>query len=337
MGRRAKSGLLRPSSLRMMGLPSLFLGLAIAAVYGCMPQRSTKLPTLGYIAISRGPLGEAFEAELAKFGWVDGRNITIARRYAEGDIQRYSSIIAELVALPVDAMILADSRMIPAARQATRTIPLIVPVYGDYVRTGLAESISQPGGNVTGLTNRQPQLNAKRLEVLRDAVPGITRVGVLWNNNESGLALQWPDMEEAASVLGIQLQSMEVSTPGDFAPAFRAAQREGLDAMIVVPDTLTSFNAREIAHLAKEAGVATIFGSRSEVEDGGLLGYGPNRESMFRRAAAYADKVLRGESPAVIPIEGPTKFDLILNLGTADALGLTLPSTILRNATEVIK
>jgi putative tryptophan/tyrosine transport system substrate-binding protein len=274
---------------------------------------------------------------LRELGWIDGRNIAFEQRYADNDSERLPELARELVRLDVDVIVTFGTLAVFAAKAATATIPIIMASAGDPVGSGLVASLARPGGNITGLSLVAPELGGKRLQLLREVRPAISRVAVLWNGANPYSALVFWETEAAAQTLGIEILSAEVRRTADFDAAFAAATRFRADALIAVEDPLTSDNARRIADFAAENGLPAIYGFRDIAAAGGLISYGADLSDLFRRCAGYVDKILKGAKPADLPIEQPTKFELVVNLKAAQALGLELPPTLIARADEVIE
>jgi putative tryptophan/tyrosine transport system substrate-binding protein len=298
---------------------------SIGLLAGCgrLPgQASPSAPTprIGYLG-GRPIAGfdEAFRQGLRELGHVEGQQVTIEWRFAEGGPDALSEFARELVRLPVDVIVAENTLGAGAARQATRTIP-IVSALGDPIAAGLAASLSRPGGNVTGLSVMSPQLGAKRLELLKETIPGIARVAVVWSPSNPVKMAQWTETEAAARALDVQLQSLEVEGPEAFESAFAAATRERADAAIVFGDNITGSHASELVALAARSQLPTMYESRPFMDAGGLMAYGPNFPAMLRRSAYYVDRILKGSQPADLPIEQPMTFDFVVNLKTAQAL-----------------
>ena len=280
-----------------------------------------------------GFLGDA----LRELGWIEGKNIVWERRYADNHLDRLPELAAELVHLKVD-LIMAPGTLAPlAAKGATATIPIVMTAAGDPIGSGLVASLARPGGNVTGVSLMVPELGGKRLELLKELVPHMSRVAVLWNATNPYPAAVFKESERAAQILGIEVQSLEVRGPDDFAGAFEAAKRQLPDALTVVEDPLTMNLRDRIVDFAAACRLPAIYGFRYFVDAGGLMFYGANLSEMQRLAAGYVDKILRGAQPGDLPVEQPTKFELLVNLKTANALGLELPPMILVRADEVIE
>jgi len=275
----------------------------------------------------------AFVQRLRDLGWIEGRNAAVEYRWAEGRNERFAEIAAELVQLKVDVIVTAGTAAVVAAKQATSVIPIIFALGGDPVGTGLVASLARPGGNVTGLTQQSTDLAGKRVELLREVVPGLGRLATMAN---IGNPLSVPEMHEvhaAARALGLEVATSEIRRAEDIAPAFDALKGRA-DALYVVADPLVTSNRIRINTLALGARLPTMHGQNDNVEAGGLMSYGANFPDLYRRAADYVDKILRGTKPADIPVEQPTKFDLAINLKTAKALGLTVPPKLLFTADE---
>jgi putative tryptophan/tyrosine transport system substrate-binding protein len=262
---------------------------------------------------------------------------SIEYRYAEENLERLPALAAELVHLPVDVLVTWTTPAIQAAQQATTTIPIVMAASGDPIRTGFVASLARPDGNITGLTILSAELSAKRLELLTQLVPGLSRVAVLWTPANPAIALEWQATQEAARRLGLQVQSLEIRGPDDFARAFAAATQEHAQALYQTTDALFAMHRAQILDFAARSRLPTSFHSRPYVEAGGLMAYGVNLSDLFHRAATYVDKILRGMKPADLPVEQPSKFEFVINLKTAEALGLTIPPHILFQADEVIR
>jgi ABC-type uncharacterized transport system substrate-binding protein len=298
------------------------------------------MPVIGYLGANT-PSAEsqriaAFVRRLRELGWIDGRNIAIEYRWAEGRPERAAEIAAEFVRLKVDAFVTYGTVPVMAAKQATSIIPIVFAVAGDPVGTGLVASLARPGGNVTGVSLQKTDLAGKRLELLREVVPSLRRLAILANVGNSAVVPEVREVQAGAGTLGLDVATSEIRRAEDIAPAFEALKGRA-EALYVCGDQLVDTNRIRIITLALAARLPTISDFREYVEAGGLLSYGPNFPDLFRRAADFLDKVLRGAKPADIPVEQPTKFDLVINLTTARALGLTFPPTLLARADEVIE
>jgi len=305
---------------------------------GAQPAR--KVYRLGILVNTREVLRtswDEFFRELRDRGYVEGQNLSIEWRYSEGDAERWPELATELVGLKVDAIVVNTTPAALAAEKITSTIPIIITTAIDPVGAGLAASLARPGGNVTGIGLLVPELSAKALVLLKEAVPRVTRVAVLWNAANPALAAVWRDLEASASATGLVLHSQQVRGLQDFEPAFVAIAQERPDGLFVVADALLNQYRSQIVAFATHEHLPVVSASREFAELGGLISYGANIPDMFRKAANYVDKVLKGAKPADLPIEQPTKFELIINLKTAKALGLMIPQSLLLRADEVIQ
>ena len=273
---------------------------------------------------------------LRELAWVDGRNLAIEYRWAEGRDERYAENAAEFVRLKVDIIVTSGTPATLAAKQETAVIPIVFAAVSDPVGTGLVASLARPGGNVTGLANQLSDTGGKKLEFLREVVPGLRRLAIMANVGNPGSVLDMREFQATARMLGLEITTSEIRRAEDIVPAFEAL-RDRADALYLSPDPLLNTNRTRINILAVGARLPTMHGGRQYVEAGGLMSYGVNLPNLFRRAADFVDKILRGAKPADIPVEQPTKFDLIINLTAAKALGLEIPPTLLARADEVIE
>ena len=300
----------------------------------------TKLPTVGFLGVStpaaQGHMVAALVQRLREFGWIEGRTIAIEYRWAEGHDERYSEIAAEFVRLRVDAILAQGTQAAMAAKQATSVIPIVATVIGDPVGSGLVASLALPGGNVTGLSVVSYDLAAKRLELLLEAVPGFRRVAILVDVGNPVNVEEARQVRAAADKLGLESFPIEIRRAEDIVPAFDGLKNRA-DALHIVANPLILSNIVRINILAAGARLPTSYIAREYVQAGGLLAYGPSLAAIYRRAGDFFDKILRGTKPGIIPVEQPTKFDLIINLTTAKALGLEIPPTLLARADEVIE
>jgi putative ABC transport system substrate-binding protein len=305
-------------------------------------QQVGGVPRIGFVAplspAAEASRIEAFKQGLRDFGYVERKNILVEYRYAEGKRDRVSTLVGELVRHKVDVLIAEGLSTAQAAKQATRTIPIVVVTANDPVASGLVDSLARPGGNVTGLTRLTRDLSGKRLELLKEVLPGLARVGILWDAGNEAAGVGFKAYETAAPVLKLQLQSVEVRGPSpDLEGAFHAAFKGRAQGLAVILNPLTRSFSKQIAQLA----VKNLFGSLYEisqvVEDGGLMSYASNDTDNFRRAAYYVDKILKGAKPAEIPVEQPTKFEFVINLKTAKQIGLTIPPNVLARADRVMR
>jgi len=280
---------------------------------------------------------QAFRLGLRDLGWVEGKNISIEYRYAEGRSDRLPDLAADLVRLKVDVIVASVTSDALAAQKATRAIPIVMAVAGDPVASGLVESLAQPGGNITGLSQMNVELVGKRLELLKEMIPKLSRVAVLWNPQNTASTLNWKEIQLPARQLGIRLNSMEVRSPNDFDKAFEDATRARAGALFILPDTAIPTNLKRIAGLATRTRLPSIFHFSEFADAGGLVTYGVDRADMYRRAATFVDKILKGAKPGDLPIDRATKFELVINMKTAKALGITIPQSVLLRADRVIE
>ena len=279
----------------------------------------------------------AFQLRLRELGWVEGKNISIEYRYAEGRHDRLADLAADLVRLNVDVIVTAATSDALAAQKATRAIPIVMVAGGDPVASGLVESLARPGGNVTGLSQMLQELGGKRLELLKEIVAKLSRVAVLWNPQSASATLGWKENQQPARQLGIQLYSLEVQSPDELDKAFEVAVLARAGALAVLPDPVISTNLKRIVDLAAKSRLPSIYQSSEFAEAGGLVTYGPDRADLFRRAATYVDKILKGTKPSDLSVERPTRLELVVNLKTAKALGITIPQSVLFRADRVIE
>jgi putative ABC transport system substrate-binding protein len=319
-------------SIITFALSLLWVPLAIQA------QRPGKIPRIGVLhaGSAANALDEAFEQGLRDLGYVEGKNIVLKYRFAKGQHERLPVLAAELVSLPVDVLVTGGPSAL-AAKQATTTIPIVFQAFNDPVGEGLVTSLARPGGNVTGLSVMGTDLAAKRLELLTAVVPGLRRIALLWNPVRPGFALQIQEIHAAAAQGGLHLDVLEVRSPPEFDRAFLTMVDTGVGAAIVFDDAMFHNERTRITTLAAQRQIPAMYGHRGYVDAGGLLSYGPHFPALFRRAATYVDKILKGTEPADLPVEQPTTFTLVINLKTAQALGLTLPPIVLFRADEVIQ
>jgi putative tryptophan/tyrosine transport system substrate-binding protein len=315
-----------------------------AAPLAAEAQQAAKVARIGYLSsdLAASPqLRDAFLQGLRDLGYVEGRNVVIEYRYAEGKVERVPALAAELVALKVDVIFVAGgTRVTLAAMQATKTIPIVFTNVGDPIESGLVPSLARPGGNVTGLSSLGPELVGKRLELLKQAVPGVDRVAVLLVPGALGERTD-KDMltgaDVAARALGVRLQFVEARSADEFARAFSDMSSARAGALTVLPSNRFLRERRRLVDLAAENRLPAVYTSREFVDAGGLMSYGANSADLHRRAATYVDKILKGAKPGDLPVEQPTKFELVINLKTAKALGLTIPQSVLAHADEVIQ
>jgi putative ABC transport system substrate-binding protein len=319
---------------------TLLGGAAAAWPIGARAQQPGKLPTIGLLgantAVTQRREMTAFVQRLGERGWIEGRTVTIAYRWAEGRNERYTEIAAELVRLKVDVIVTTGTAAVLAAKQTTPVIPIVFAAAGDPVGTGVVASLARPGGNVTGLSIQSTDLAGKRLELLREVVPGLRRLAIMANVGSPIGVSEIAEVQAAGRTLGLEVDTLEIRRAEDIAPAIEAL-KGGAGALYVQADPLTTSNRTRIVTLARAARLPTMHGNQGSVEAGGLMSYAPYFPDLWRRAADYVDKILRGAKPADIPVEQPTKFELVINLKTAKALGVTIPESFLLRADEVIE
>ena len=319
---------------------TLLGGAATAWPLAARAQQPTKLPTIGYLGTAVpsawSPWTAAFVQRLRELGWIEGRTIAIEYRWAEGRNERFDEIAAEFVRRKVDVILTLSTPTVVAAKQATSVIPVVFAAAGDPVGTGLVASLARPGGNVTGLSLQAPDLVGKRLELLREVVPSLRRLAILANISNPINVLERDEVRTTARTLGFEIVTLEIRRAEDIVPTFEALKNRA-DALYVNADPLIITNRTLINTLALGARLPTIHGFREYVEAGGLMSYGANFADLYRRSGDYVDKILRGAKPGDIPVEQPTKFDLVINLTTAKALGIDIPPTLLARADEVIE
>jgi len=323
---------------KFIGLTGGVLALPLAAD----AQRAPKLARIGFLhpaspdGISAKRL-QAFQDGLHELGYVEGQNVHLEVRWGEGNLNRMAALAADLVALKVDVIVAAAAPSVVAAHQATRTIPIVMPVSSDPVADGLVASLAHPGGNITGLSMMAPEMGAKRLQLLREMFPDASRaVAVLWNPAYVGMRARFEEAKSAAPALGLSAHSVEVRDTRELEAAFEAIAREHPEALILTDPFTISQRARIVEFVAEHR-LAAIYENSDFVEAGGLMSYGPNLSDLYRRAASYVDKILRGANAGDLPIEQPTTFELVINLKTAKALGITVPQSLLARADEVIQ
>ena len=311
----------------------------LAAPLAAGAQQAAKVPRIGYLAWGSPPpsdrYGEPFRQGLREFGYVEGQNIVVESRWAEGRKDRAGDLAAELVRLKVDVIVAFATPAIEAAKSATKTIPIVMGVSTDPVGTGFVASLARPGGNITGVSLMSPDLAGKRLQLLREALPGVARVAFLASGRSPAGRLFLQETQVAARKLGVQIQPVVIGGPEEFKDAFTAMVRERAGALVVQP--LFTDQRRQIVDLAARHRLPVVSDFREFADAGALMSYGPNARDVYRRAATYVDKVLKGARPADLPVEQPMRFELVINMKTAKALGLTIPPSVLIRADQVIQ
>jgi putative tryptophan/tyrosine transport system substrate-binding protein len=318
-----------------IGVAFAMCGAAAAA------QQAKKVPRIGFLsAISPSSVSvrtEAFRQGLRELGYVEGKNIVIEWRYAEGKIDRLSEFSAELVRLKVDVIVSSGPTPIRPAKEATATIPIVFTFDSDPVGNGFVASLARPGGNITGLSTLAPEISGKQLEILKEIVPRLSRVAVLGNSTRPGNAQALRATELAAGAFGVQLQYLDIIGPKDLETTFQAAGKGSAEALLVLPSPVTTSHRIQLADLAVKSRLPAIYPMSESAEDGGLMSYGTNVADLYKRAATYVDKILKGAKPADLPVEQPIKFEFIINLKAAKQIDLTIPPNVLARADKVIK
>ena len=322
------------------------ISFALTALFSalCLPvwaQQAKKVPRIGFLfgASPSASVGrvEAFRQGLRELGYVEGKNIVIEWRYAEGKLDRLAALAAELARLNVDIIITGGPPATRSAKQATATIPIVMAYDDDPVGSGFVASLARPGGNITGLSTLSPEISGKQLELLKEIVPKLSRVGVLGDVIRPGTPQALREINVAADAFRVQVQYLEVRGPKDIEIAFRAASQEHADAVLVLASPVLTPQRKHVIELATKSRLPAIYARREFVEDGGLMSYGVSITDLFRRAAYLVDKILKGTKPADLPVEQPTKFEFIINLKAAKQIGLTIPPNVLVRADRVIK
>jgi ABC-type uncharacterized transport system substrate-binding protein len=318
-------------------IPSIVL---LALCYSASAQQPTKIFRIGLLTWAAAPPPSSttmFERGLRQLGYVEGQNIAIERRYANGQLDRLPELAVELARLPLDVILTQSYPAALAAKQATTTIPIVVVGAGDPVATRLVASFARPGGNITGVSALETELSGKRLELLKEAFPKLARVAVLWNAADLGMTLKFGELERAAQGLRVAVQALAVRESKDFDVAFSEIVRKRPDALFVITDPLTQLNRKHLLELAIKSRLPAMYENSSYVDDGGLMAYGPSQAENMQQALHQVDKILRGTRARELPIEQPTKFELVINLKTAKQIGLTIPPNVLARADKVIR
>ena len=319
----------------------LLIGLTLASVHLAEAQQPTKIPRIGFLAAvslsANSARFEAFRQGLRELGYIEGKNIIIEWRSSEGKADRLPGLAAELVRLKVDMIVSGGSTATRPAKEATNTIPIVMAQDTDPVGNGFVASLARPGGNITGLATLAPELSGKQLELMKEIVPRLSRVAVLGTSTRSGNAQSLKETELAAGAFGVKLQYLDILSPKDIETAFRAASKDRADAVLVLTSPFATSQRTQIADLAVKNRLPAIYDRAEFVEDGGLMTYSVSSTDLFRRAAIYVDKVLKGAKTADLPVEQPIKFEFIINLKAAKQIGLTIPPNVLARADKVIK
>jgi putative ABC transport system substrate-binding protein len=318
----------------------LLVGLVFWSIPFAEAQQQGKVSKIGWLSPGSDQSNNRFQQllrELSKLGYVDGKNVSFESRYFGNEFDRLPALAEELVRLKVDVIVTRGTPETLALKKATKTIPIVFYSVTDPIGAGLVDSLARPGGNITGFTSIESVLAGKRLELLRETVPKLTRVAVLWNPQDRSSAQQWKESQSPAQELGLQLHSMEVTSSDKYESAFKVAINAGSGALAVIAGSLEDANERRIVELAVKNRLPSIYPRRTFVNSGGLMSYGSGQGSGIGRVAVMVDKILKGTKPADIPVEQPTKFELVINLKTAKALGLTIPPVVMMRAETVIK
>ena len=327
--------------LKLRTVATLVLAAAMVTPPDAGGQQPARLPRVGVLLLnplsSRPQQLEAFRQGLRAHGYVEGQNIVIELRSAEGKSERLAELAAELAQAQADVIVAAGTEPIQAAQKATRSIPIVMMSIGDPVGAGIVASLARPGGNVTGVSNLATELSGKRLELLKETLPKLSSVAILWNPDNASVVLKFKETEAAARVLGIQLQSLEARHPSDIERGFQAAARARADAVVTADEQFLSSQRARIVALAIRQRLPVASEFREFAEAGALFSYGPSLTDQARRAATYVDKILKGAKPADLPVEQPIKFEFIINLKTAKQIGLTIPQWTLMKADRVIR
>ena len=341
--RKRFSGLrLSPLPFALCSVALSFLGaLLLALCFPAQAQQPGKVRKIGLLT-PRSPSDsalwhQAFRQGLRELGWVEGQNVAIEYRYAQGKRDRLADLAAELLRIKVEVVVVQSVYAARAVQHLNEAIPIVMASAADPVQLGLVASLARPGGNITGLSEITPEMAGKRLELLKETVPKLSRVAVLWDPTNDASTLSWKEIQSPARQLGVQLHSLEARSPNDFDKAFEDASRARAGALAVMPAQLFGANLKRIGNLAAKSRLPSIWHLSEFVESGGLAAYGPDRSDQFRRAATYVDKILKGAKPADLPVEQPMKFELVINLKTAKQIGLTIPPNVLVRADRVIR
>ena len=316
------------------------LFLCVLLITHCLPAQAqqSKVARIGWLGVrGSGSGSEAFRQQFRDLGYIDGKNTTIEYRYAENRLDRLPALADELIGLRVDVLVTPAMAAAFAAKNATKTIPIVFFNVSDPLASGLVGNLARPGGNITGVSNIAAVLAGKRLELLKETIPKLSRVALLWNPGDPSSALQWKESQESVGQLGLQLHSMEADSTGKYEAAFKQAMKAQATALAVTQHSLANSNQKRIADLATQNRLPAIYARQDFAESGGLMSYGAYQFDMPRRAAVYVDKILKGAKPADLPVEQPTKFELVINLKAAKQIGLTIPPNVLARADKVIR
>jgi len=319
----------------------LLLGVLLFPCVSALAQQPTGKPLIGFLSsstpASMSVRVEAFKQGLRELGYTDGENLAVEYHYSEGKVDRLNQLAAEIVARKVSVIVTHGDAALAGLKRVTKTIPIVVAVTGDLVETGYAASLAHPGGNITGFVDVSPDLSGKRIEILKEILPKAARVAVLWNRGNRVKLLDYKESEKTAAALGVTLQSVEVSKPGDFHSRLAAALTQRPEALVVLADSLTLANSKTVIEFSTKNKLATMYGLGEVIDRGGLMSYAANVPELFRQAAGYVDKILKGANVANLPIQQPTKVEFFVNLKAAKQIGLTIPPNVLARADRVIR
>jgi putative tryptophan/tyrosine transport system substrate-binding protein len=319
--------------LRWLTLVTMLVALGVQA----QAQQTRKVSRIGYLAAGSPPLDKTFLQGLRDLGHIEGQNIVIESRFADGKHERLLDLAAELIGLKVDVIVTGGTPAAVAAKQATGTIPIVMAIVANPVGEGLVASLARPGGNVTGIANLDTELSGKRLEILKEVVPGLSRVAILWNPVNPAHKPALAESEVTARALGMQFQPVAARDPNEFKSAFSEMSRKRAGALVLLADSMFSAHRARVVVFTEKSRLPSIFWRREFVEAGGLMSYGATYPDLYRRAAYFVDRILKGAKPADLPVEQPTRFELFINLKTAKQIGLTIPPNVLARADKVIK
>jgi len=312
-------------------------GSIVAARLAAEAEQTGRVWRIGFISVTHTKVEDSFFQQLREIGYVEGQNLLVERKYSEGRAERFAEFAAAFVRQNVDMIVVTTTPAGLAARNATKTIPIVQPNSIDPVGAGLAASLARPGGNFTGTTQQAPELVPKRLQLLVETLPRVSRVDVIWNAANPAFARPWKEIQDAGRTLGIHIQSREVRGPSDFERVFVAMAASRPDALLFVGDQLTLQHGQEIVNFVTQKRIPSMFDRPHLVTMGGLMSYGADEQDSYRQAAIITDKIIKGAKPADIPMEQPTKFQFAINLKTAKALGLTIPQTLLLRADQIVE
>jgi putative ABC transport system substrate-binding protein len=313
----------------------------VAASFAAEAQQPAKGPRIGFLVASSpsafAARDQAFRQRIRELGWIEGKNMASEYRYTDGNRDQLPVLAAELVRLDLDIIVTVGPADTRAAKEATAKIPIVMAADSDPVETGFVATLARPGGNITGLSTLSPEMSGKQLELLKEIAPKISRVSVLGNSTEPGYAAELKWMRLAAKASGLQLQVLDVRRPNDIEVAFSTSKKDHTGSLIVLRNPVTALHRKQVVGFVLKSRLPSMFVTREYVEAGGLMSYGPDLTDLARRAATYVDKILRGAKPAGLPVEQPTKFELMINLNTATQIGLTIPPNVLARADRVIR